>query len=172
MRSPHPAPRLGCEFDAFLFSPIGDDRNGLPLSVVSLLARHDLDPWREAATLAKLPAEAAIQKLTSLICALPGQLVTSPDRGATATRLIALLPPWSDSRPSEKPAETTAADAEVAQRRRAIIAAMIFASYMMLMVGAQLATPRAAPATQANSADAPASSPATPSQALPPQSEK
>ena len=29
------APRLGSEFNAFLFSPIGEGRNGMPLSVVS-----------------------------------------------------------------------------------------------------------------------------------------
>jgi hypothetical protein len=29
----------------------------MPLSVVSMLARRDLDPWQEAANLAALPAE-------------------------------------------------------------------------------------------------------------------
>lgn len=36
---------LGSEFDAFLFASVGDDRNGLPFSIVSLLGRMDLDPW-------------------------------------------------------------------------------------------------------------------------------
>jgi hypothetical protein len=30
-----PAPRLGSEFNAFLFSPIGDDRNGMPLNAAA-----------------------------------------------------------------------------------------------------------------------------------------
>lgn len=177
MKSPQRAPRLGSEFDAFLFSLIGEDRNGLPLSVVSLLARRDLDPWQEAASLAKLPADAAIQKLVALIWAHPAPPVPSPDRGATATRLIALLPRWPDSniRTPEKPAEATAADTEavaVALRRRAVIAAIVFASYIIVLIGAQLATSRDAPSTQANTADAPASSPTTPPQTLPPPSGK
>ena len=45
---------LGSEFDDFLFAPIGEERNGMPLSVVSALARSDLDPWQEAAQLARL----------------------------------------------------------------------------------------------------------------------
>jgi hypothetical protein len=36
------------EFDNFLYASIGADRNGMPLSVLSALARLDLDPWEEA----------------------------------------------------------------------------------------------------------------------------
>jgi hypothetical protein len=39
---------LGSEFDNFLFAPIGNDRNGMVLSVVSALAQLDVDPWQEA----------------------------------------------------------------------------------------------------------------------------
>jgi hypothetical protein len=42
------ASRLGSEFDDFLFAPIGEDRNGMLLSVLSALARLDIDPWQEA----------------------------------------------------------------------------------------------------------------------------
>jgi len=34
--------RLGPEFDAFLFAPIGDEGNGQSLSVISALARLDV----------------------------------------------------------------------------------------------------------------------------------
>ena len=44
--------RLGSEFDDFLYAPIGEDRNGMLLSVLSALARLDIDPWQEAAKLA------------------------------------------------------------------------------------------------------------------------
>jgi hypothetical protein len=47
--------RFGSEYDDFLFSPIGEDRNGLMLSVVSMLARLNLDPWHKAASFAELP---------------------------------------------------------------------------------------------------------------------
>ncbi len=43
---------LGSEFDNFLFAPIGVDKNGMVLSVVSALARLDVDPWEEAEELA------------------------------------------------------------------------------------------------------------------------
>jgi hypothetical protein len=46
---------LGSEFDNFLFASIGESRNGMLLSVLSALARLDLDPWQEAAELARLP---------------------------------------------------------------------------------------------------------------------
>ena len=45
-------------FDPFLFSEIGEERNGMLLSMVSALARLDLDPWREAASLSRLTATA------------------------------------------------------------------------------------------------------------------
>jgi hypothetical protein len=83
---------LGSEFDDFLFALIGEDRDGMPLSVVSALGRMDLDPWHEAAALAGLPAETAALKLVALFRALPDQLFKDPNRGTLATRLIALLP--------------------------------------------------------------------------------
>ena len=49
--------QLGGEFDDFLFAPVGEEQNGMMLSVVSALARSDVDPWQEAAKLARLPRE-------------------------------------------------------------------------------------------------------------------
>jgi len=80
---------LGREFDDFLFAPIGEEPNGMLLSVISALARSKVDPWQEAAQLARLPSKTATQRLTALIAALPGAQF---DSGATAARLIALLP--------------------------------------------------------------------------------
>jgi hypothetical protein len=88
---------LGSEYDKFLFAPIGDDRNGMTVSVVSLLGRMDLDPWEEAATLAGLSAESATQKLAVLLRALPDQSPLKPDPDVAAARLIALLPRRGDS---------------------------------------------------------------------------
>jgi hypothetical protein len=83
---------FGLEFDAFLFAPVGDYKNGMLLSVLSALARLDVDPWQEAADLARLPGSTAIERLTSLIAALPGRPVSPPDSERIAARLIALLP--------------------------------------------------------------------------------
>jgi hypothetical protein len=83
---------LGPEFDDFLFATIGADQNGGYLSVVSALARMDLDPWAEAAKLAKLPVEIATQKLSSLIAALQEIPSARQEPRKIAARLVALLP--------------------------------------------------------------------------------
>src|ERR1700691_5513013 len=82
----------GSEFDDFLLSPIGDDNNGMQLSVLSALARLDVDPWEQAATLAQLPADAATQKLACMLAALPPGPSVRPDSATIAARLILLLP--------------------------------------------------------------------------------
>src|SRR5579864_587857 len=85
------------EFDDFLFAPIGEDRNGMLLSVVSALARLDIDPWQEAANLAQLPGTTAMRRLASMIAALPDRPSAHLDPGAIAARLIARLPRRSGS---------------------------------------------------------------------------
>jgi hypothetical protein len=80
------------EFDAFLFALIGEEKNGMLLSVLSALARLDLDPWREAADLARMPEETAKRRLTYLIEALPNRSLSLPEPEMISTRLVALLP--------------------------------------------------------------------------------
>lgn len=82
----------GSEFNDFLFAPIGEDKNGMLVSVLSGLARSDVDPWQEAAKLAQLPAETATKELAGLIGALPDRAASYPDPRTIAARLIALLP--------------------------------------------------------------------------------
>jgi hypothetical protein len=84
--------QLGSEFDDFLFAPIGAERNGMLLSVVSALARSDVDPWQEAAKLARLPQKTATQRLAALIAALPDRPSPPLDSGTIAARLTSLLP--------------------------------------------------------------------------------
>jgi hypothetical protein len=174
VKAPESAPRLGSQFDAFLFSPIGEDRNGMPLSVVSLLARRDIDPWQEAATLAAMSVDAASRRLDSLIRTLPAQPLTLPDSRTIATRLIALLPHWTDPkiRSAEKQANAAGTRA-VPRRRRTMVVAMILAISMMLLMGAQLAMLYNEPPTQPVATDAPpAPSPVIRSQTHPPAPEK
>jgi hypothetical protein len=87
-----PLTTLEPQFDAFLFASIGDDENGLSLSVVSALARMGLDPWQEASTLAALPAVAAAQRFALLFKSLPNESLSDAERAALTTRLIGLLP--------------------------------------------------------------------------------
>ncbi|MDR3514369.1 MAG: hypothetical protein P4M00_01020 [Azospirillaceae bacterium] len=84
--------RLDPTFDEFLFSSVGTERNGMILSVVSALARLDLDPWQEAAKLAALPPESAIRRLGTLFAALPDGALVSRDTVKVATALVARLP--------------------------------------------------------------------------------
>jgi hypothetical protein len=92
MNSPAGTLRFRPEFDAFLFSPVGGDESGMPLSVVSMLARLDLDPWQEAAQLAALSPESAAQKMVSILATGPNPPVKSSDILSVATRLVAMLP--------------------------------------------------------------------------------
>ena len=92
MTNPSPVSRLSSEFDDFLFAPVGEDSNGLPLTVLSTLARSDLDPWQEAARLTEAPGKIATERLAVLITSLPGRPSTLLDSGTIATRLVALLP--------------------------------------------------------------------------------
>lgn len=122
---------LGSEFDDFLFAPI-EERNGLPLSVVSLLGRMGLDPWQEAASLAALPADTAAQRLASLLRLRPAA-AAQPDDGALAARLVALLPRRLET--GAHPLQTQA----FGQARHApqLSQAIVIAIYLALLLATQ-----------------------------------
>jgi hypothetical protein len=83
---------LDSEFNEFLFATVGEERIGMPLSVVSAFTRLGLDPWLEAARLSDLPKESAIVTLSGMIARLPvGCWELSQTRGIAA-RLIEFLP--------------------------------------------------------------------------------
>jgi len=119
-------------FDAFLQAEIGDDGNGMLLSVLSALARSGLDPWHEAAELAKLPREAAVQKLASVIAALPQTAPTKLDAGAIAARLVGLLSRGATS--ASAPANSAFSSLRAIKRPSALA---IFAALLALMLAAQ-----------------------------------
>ncbi|WP_294537840.1 hypothetical protein [uncultured Rhodoblastus sp.] len=80
-------PPLGQEYEPFLYAVVCDEGNGMPLTMVSAIARSGADPWKEAARLAKLPKAVALEALARVI----------PDQGeadgeAIANRLLSLLP--------------------------------------------------------------------------------
>ena len=90
------APLIGPEFDKFLYAPIGEGRNGTTLSVLSALARLDVDPWQEAASLARMPREAATARLTAMIASLPDEPTKDIPAKTIAADLVALLPKTSE----------------------------------------------------------------------------
>jgi hypothetical protein len=85
-------PSLGLQFNAFLFASIDEGASEARLSVVSALARLDLDPWQQAAELTQLPRETAVQRLAALLSNLPGDDLAHSDSQTISQRLIALLP--------------------------------------------------------------------------------
>jgi hypothetical protein len=128
-------PPLGSEFNDFLFALVGEDRNGMPLSVVSVLARMGMDPWVEAASLAGLPAETAARKLAAWLDVLPDPALKPASPDTRAARLITLLPRRRDPDPPQPPAGTGAV---AAAQPRALIKVILIAIYIILSLGIQL----------------------------------
>jgi hypothetical protein len=83
--------RLESKYNAFLFASLGED-DELPLRVLSVLARQDLDPWQEAGRLAQLSNEQAINSLASRIWTSNSERWSPSEASILAVRLIRLLP--------------------------------------------------------------------------------
>jgi hypothetical protein len=81
--------RAACVYDEFLYAQLGEEANGMQLSVLSALARQNVDPWEIAQRLTLLPREPAIQFLTPLLARTPAGLAGAK---GTAAHLIAMLP--------------------------------------------------------------------------------
>jgi hypothetical protein len=81
------------EFDDFLFAAVGEEVNGIPLSMISMLTQLGFDPWREAAHLASLARREAVEKLAQIIARLTGTRWPDDERAEIAGGLIKLLPP-------------------------------------------------------------------------------
>lgn len=83
---------LHSDLNDFLFATVGDEANGMPLSVLSALTRLGVDPWDEAAQLAALPKVRAAEALAPMIARLAiGRSLKAGDM-AVARRLAGLLP--------------------------------------------------------------------------------
>jgi hypothetical protein len=123
--------RQGSEFNPFLFAPVGEDMNGMVLSVLSALARLNIDPWQEAAKLAGLSRDAATKRLASVIATLPDGSSTHLDSGTIAARLIALLP---RSASVNMPSRNVLHGASAATQPRSFMHVMIFNAIFMIFV--------------------------------------
>jgi hypothetical protein len=80
------------EFDSFLFASVGEEVDGIPLSVLSALSRLDLDPRDEAARLSHLTKETAADQLARMIAGLSERRWTLSEARGIAARLIERLP--------------------------------------------------------------------------------
>lgn len=159
MTRPASVSRLGSEFDDFLFAPVGEDRNGMLLSVLSALTRLDVDPWQEAAKLARLPWNAATQRLASLIAALPDEPSAQRDPGTIAARLITLLPRRDGS---SVPPHQASLGVGAETRFRAVTRAVIYAIFMAFVLAAQCIMASPQTPVQVDNAHSPASSTVSP----------
>ena len=80
------------DFEQFLGAAVGDDGQGTPVSVLSMLARLDVDPWDEAATLATMNNDPAVKRLEGLMLRFHDVTLAAPDRNKIARTLLAALP--------------------------------------------------------------------------------
>lgn len=80
------------QYDRFLSTPVGEDRHGINVTVLSMLSRLGVDPWGEASSLAKLPDSAARKRLESLIARFHDVAIPVPDRREIVAGLLASLP--------------------------------------------------------------------------------
>jgi hypothetical protein len=83
---------LSASYDDFLFAPVCEDANGMRLSVLSALARMNVDPWDEATRLAAMPKAIAEKTLLSILDLVSDRSWKSPEAAAVAARLVRLLP--------------------------------------------------------------------------------
>ena len=83
---------LNASYEDFLFAPVCEDANGMRLSVISALARTNVDPWEEATRLAAMPKAIAEKTLLSILDLVSGRSWKSPEAAAIAARLVRLLP--------------------------------------------------------------------------------
>lgn len=143
-------------FEAFLLAPIGDERNGMVLSVLSGLSRLNLDPWDEAERLSHLPRAQAVEALGHRIDQLPRGAWHASDAAAIAGRLVDLLPRHDSAAGAasdKRPPAPNAAKGRDSARLLWLIAAGIAASLLLglparverLIVGDKITAPLIAP---------------------------
>ena len=139
MLSGEPKAPLGLEFDDFLFTPLGEDQNGLPLSVVSLLARLNLDPWQEARDLAELPAEVAARRMAASLDSVADPILRTAITESVVRRALARLPRRMSLVIQKSPA---GAEAIAAPHLGARVGTIIMITSALVVLGSQLLSSR------------------------------
>ena len=84
----------------FLFAAVGIQQNGMTLTVLSMLAQQDVDPWDEVARLLARPKQEAAARLASRIWAASVVLPDGREVSALASDLVGLLPGLDDGLPT------------------------------------------------------------------------
>jgi hypothetical protein len=87
-------------FSDFLAAEIGEEKNGMALSLLSALTRLGIDPWQEASRLAELPEKKAVDALSAIIARAVTPAPADTDTPSLAERLVRLLPRPGTQRPA------------------------------------------------------------------------
>jgi len=125
------------DFDEFLFASVGNDANGNPVTLLTVLARLGVDPWEEAADLAHLSREPAMQRLASRLEAIPNGPASPADTVNIATRLIALLhrsPPRKAASPEAPRSEAPQPPIALKPSKKFNVAIYWLAGLLLLLV--------------------------------------
>jgi len=141
------------EFDPFLYASVEEGGNGAHLSVLSALARLGVDPWQEAANLARMSRDSATQRLASLIDTLPGESLAHLNCRTVAARLIALLPRQPGI--TIAPPQMVVGTPTLTNMRPVIYLVIINMIFMAFAFGGQYFTTNRRPAAQMESVRAP-----------------
>lgn len=128
---------LESRFEPFLYAAVREGTDGAPLTVLSALARLDIDPWEEAARLAQLPREAAARALAAMISGLPKSSATPPDSGTIAARLITLLPRWERETTAQRVSSRGPRVIQVPNRATIVARAVLFLIVLALLLVSQ-----------------------------------
>jgi hypothetical protein len=78
--------------ERFLRATVGEDVNGINISVISMLARLEVDPWTEASDLAAMPDGPARKRLDTLMTRFKDVPTLGRDQGQIISALLDLLP--------------------------------------------------------------------------------
>ncbi|GHF68772.1 hypothetical protein [Seohaeicola zhoushanensis] len=124
------------EFDRFLYAPVGEDRNGYVITVVSKLARLGLDPWKETADLVALGRDAARLRLGKLLARFPNVPTLESDHRRAARDLSQLLPDGSTPSTLKRATSTAAVGRPGTSGAIWAALAIIFVLFQMFIVGA------------------------------------
>ena len=97
----------GSDYDAFLLAEVGEDRTGAAVTVLSALARLDVEPWIEARELSLLGPEDAQVRLMTHFEAIPDIPALALASEGRAAKLVSLLPKRAPLRVSKSLEEGT-----------------------------------------------------------------
>ncbi|MBE0414670.1 hypothetical protein [Yoonia sp.] len=122
------------QFEPFLYAPLGEDRRGSSVTVLSMLARLGVDPWSEASELSRLPVMAAQQRLEALMTRFHDVPTPVSDQSRIVSGLLALLP--SRATTGSSPRDGTLAKLALRPQRSPfywIIAAALFVGWIAML---------------------------------------